>query len=71
MIGIYPVETLKTQMMSSTEIPKRSLASAVKRVWALGGLKAYYRGLGVRQWLCPDHKALNRYRSAWLAFSRT
>lgn len=46
-LSIYPVETLKTQMMSSTEIPKRSLASAAKQVWTLGGLKAYYRGLGV------------------------
>ena len=55
MTGIYPVETLKTQMMSSTE-RKRSLAKAAKRVWALGGLKAYYRGLGVRQWLCPARK---------------
>src|SRR6266852_1817364 len=71
MIGIYPVETLKTQMMSSTESPKRSLATAAKRVWALGGLKAYYRGLGVRQWLCPARKLLNRFRLAWLAYSRT
>ncbi|KAF8505614.1 mitochondrial carrier [Russula emetica] len=44
---IYPVETLKTQMMSSTGGPKQSLALAAKRVWALGGLKAYYRGLGI------------------------
>jgi hypothetical protein len=47
-IGIYPVETLKTQMMSSTEGTNRTLILAAKRVWALGGLKAYYRGLGVR-----------------------
>lgn len=47
-IGIYPIETLKTQMMSSTEGKNRTLASAAKRVWALGGLNAYYRGLGVR-----------------------
>ncbi|KAI0284382.1 mitochondrial carrier [Russula aff. rugulosa BPL654] len=46
-LSIYPVETLKTQMMSSTETSKRSLATAAKRVWALGGLRAYYRGLGV------------------------
>jgi solute carrier family 25 phosphate transporter 23/24/25/41 len=71
MIGIYPVETLKTQMMSSTESPKQSLASAARQVWALGGLRAYYRGLGVRQWLCPARKSLNRYRLAWLAYSRT
>src|SRR6267154_2817343 len=71
MIGIYPVETLKTQMMSSTESPKQSLASAARQVWALGGLRAYYRGLGVRQWLCPARKSLNLYRSAWLECSRT
>jgi solute carrier family 25 (mitochondrial phosphate transporter), member 23/24/25/41 len=47
-IGIYPIETLKTQMMSSTGEPNRTLASAAKRVWALGGFRAYYRGLGVR-----------------------
>ena len=34
--------------MSSTGDPNRTLASAAKRVWALGGLRAYYRGLGVR-----------------------
>jgi hypothetical protein len=47
-IGIYPIETLKTQMMSSTAEPNRTLASAAKRVWALGGFRACYRGLGVR-----------------------
>ena len=48
-IGIYPIETLKTQMMSSTrtEGANRTLALVAKRVWALGGLKAYYRGLAV------------------------
>ncbi|KAI0254397.1 mitochondrial carrier [Lactifluus subvellereus] len=46
-LSIYPIETLKTQMMSSTEGTNRTLASAAKRVWALGGLRAYYRGLGV------------------------
>ena len=57
--------------MSSTGGPNRTLASAVKRVWALGGLRAYYRGLGVRYWLCPARESLNRYRLAWLAYSRT
>jgi len=46
-LSIYPIETLKTQMMSSTGEPNRTLALAAKRIWALGGLKAYYRGLGV------------------------
>ncbi|KAI0269139.1 mitochondrial carrier [Gloeopeniophorella convolvens] len=46
-LSIYPIETLKTQMMSSTGEPNRTLATAAKRVWALGGIRAYYRGLGV------------------------
>lgn len=35
-------------MMSSTGEPRRTLASAAKRLWGLGGFRAYYRGLGVR-----------------------
>jgi hypothetical protein len=61
-IGIYPIETLKTQMMSNTGEPNRTLASAAKRIWALGGLKAYYRGLGVRNAYLvarPPRKSLN------------
>ncbi|KAI9512195.1 mitochondrial carrier [Russula earlei] len=46
-LSIYPIETLKTQRMSSTEGSNRTLASAARRLWALGGFKAYYRGLGV------------------------
>ncbi|KAI0307316.1 mitochondrial carrier domain-containing protein [Multifurca ochricompacta] len=46
-LSIYPIETLKTQMMSSTEGSNRTVKSAAKRVWALGGFKAYYRGLGI------------------------
>ncbi|KAI9448192.1 mitochondrial carrier [Lactarius indigo] len=46
-LSIYPIETLKTQMMSSTEGTDRALALAARRVWALGGIRAYYRGLGV------------------------
>ena len=57
--------------MSSTGSPKRTLASAAKRVWGLGGLRAYYRGLGVRQWSCRARESLNRHRLAWLAYSRT
>lgn len=34
--------------MSSTEGTDRALALAARRVWALGGIRAYYRGLGVR-----------------------
>ena len=39
-------------MMSSTEGTDRALALAAKRVWALGGVRAYYRGLGVRELVC-------------------
>ncbi|KAH8113244.1 mitochondrial carrier [Phellopilus nigrolimitatus] len=46
-LSIYPVETLKTQMMSTTGEQKRHVISAAKRLWALGGLRAYYRGLTV------------------------
>ncbi|KAA1466367.1 mitochondrial carrier [Dentipellis sp. KUC8613] len=46
-LTIYPIETLKTQMMSSTGEPNRTLLSAAKRLWKLGGFRAYYRGLGI------------------------
>lgn len=35
-------------MMSTTGGTKRELIPASKRLWALGGLRAYYRGLTVR-----------------------
>ncbi|KAI0322512.1 mitochondrial carrier [Amylostereum chailletii] len=46
-LSIYPIETLKTQMMSSTGETKRTLVSAAKHLWALGGVRAYYRGLPI------------------------
>ncbi|EEB92040.1 hypothetical protein MPER_09505, partial [Moniliophthora perniciosa FA553] len=46
-LSIYPIETLKTQMMSSTGEQKRTLIGATKRVRALGGFRAYYRGLTI------------------------
>ncbi|THV08481.1 mitochondrial carrier [Dendrothele bispora CBS 962.96] len=46
-LSIYPVETLKTQMMSNTGGQKRTLIEATRHVWALGGLGAYYRGLSI------------------------
>ncbi|KAF8812504.1 mitochondrial carrier [Phlegmacium glaucopus] len=46
-LSIYPIETLKTQMMSSTGSQKRSLVAAVRHLWAVGGLHAYYRGLSI------------------------
>ena len=41
----------QTQMMSSTGDTRRSMVDAAKRIWGLGGFRAYYRGLGVRVFL--------------------
>ena len=38
-------------MMSSTGEPNRTLLASAKRLWRLGGFRAYYRGLTVRYWL--------------------
>jgi solute carrier family 25 phosphate transporter 23/24/25/41 len=46
-LSIYPIETLKTQMMSSTGLQKRTLVAAARRLWAIGGIHAYYRGLSI------------------------
>jgi solute carrier family 25 (mitochondrial phosphate transporter), member 23/24/25/41 len=46
-LSIYPLETLKTQMMSSSGKQKRTLMQAAQHLWTLGGLRAYYRGLVV------------------------
>ncbi|KAH0587640.1 hypothetical protein H2248_006408 [Termitomyces sp. 'cryptogamus'] len=46
-LSIYPIETLKTQMMSNTSQEKRTLIQAVRHVWSLGGARAFYRGLGI------------------------
>ncbi|KAG6837427.1 hypothetical protein H0H93_009521 [Arthromyces matolae] len=46
-LSIYPIETLKTQMMSNTSEQKRTLAQAARHVWSLGGPRAFYRGLGI------------------------
>ncbi|KAF7977433.1 hypothetical protein HWV62_3588 [Athelia sp. TMB] len=46
-LSIYPMETLKTQMMSSTGSQKRTLISAAQRVWQLGGVRYFYRGLTI------------------------
>lgn len=45
-LSIYPIETLKTQMMSSTG-QRRGLFEAAQKVWALGGTRAFYRGLTI------------------------
>lgn len=46
-LSIYPIETLKTQMMSSTGDQKRSLVEAMRRLYSLGGIRAFYRGLHI------------------------
>ncbi|KAI6035174.1 mitochondrial carrier [Pisolithus orientalis] len=46
-LSIYPIETLKTQMMSSTGDQRRSLVEAMRRLYGLGGIRAYYRGLQI------------------------
>ncbi|KAK7061787.1 mitochondrial carrier protein [Favolaschia claudopus] len=58
-LSIYPIETLKTQMMSNTGELKAEGAQALKRdgqaklvaaarhLWSLGGFRAYYRGLTI------------------------
>ncbi|KAH9938193.1 mitochondrial carrier [Fomitopsis serialis] len=44
-LTIYPIETLKTQMMSSTGETRRTLVSAARTVWQMGRFRAFYRGL--------------------------
>ncbi|KAJ7498844.1 mitochondrial carrier [Mycena latifolia] len=64
-LSIYPIETLKTQMMSNAGDPKRAsdfakggvgllhkqvqpkILTAARHLWALGGFRAYYRGLTI------------------------
>ncbi|KAJ6598997.1 mitochondrial carrier [Mycena vulgaris] len=61
-LSIYPIETLKTQMMSNAGEPKRNdlakggvgllkvqpkILTAARHLWALGGIRAYYRGLTI------------------------
>ena len=53
-LGIYPVETVKTQMMSSIGGQRPTLLEAVKHVYTLGGMRAYYRGLAVSHEIIPD-----------------
>ncbi|KAJ7507892.1 mitochondrial carrier [Mycena galericulata] len=57
-LSIYPIETLKTQMMSNAGsndlgkggaglLQKHKLIGAARHLWALGGLRRYYRGLTI------------------------
>lgn len=45
-LSIYPLETLKTQMMSNIGV-KRTFAQAMRQLYSMGGMRAYYRGLTV------------------------
>ncbi len=49
-LAIYPVETLKTRLMSSQNVKtslqgNALLAKTAKDMWQAGGLRTYYRGL--------------------------
>ncbi|KAJ7283581.1 mitochondrial carrier [Mycena rebaudengoi] len=59
-LSIYPIETLKTQMMSNAgdpaksaarslkiHVPRTTILTAARHLWALGGIRAYYRGLTI------------------------
>lgn len=59
--------------MSNTGIEKKNLLDAMRHVWALGGVRRYYRGLTVRA-EPPPMKSQHAHlvsRSAWWASSRT
>ncbi|EJD53461.1 mitochondrial carrier [Auricularia subglabra TFB-10046 SS5] len=45
-LSIYPIETVKTQMMSSTA-GAGNLLPSMRRLWALGGVRAFYTGLTI------------------------
>ncbi len=57
-LSIYPVETLKTQLQSSTGPVKgnKVLIATARHMWRTGGMRAYYRGLTVS----VDKKAMTR-----------
>ncbi|QRW01670.1 mitochondrial carrier protein [Ceratobasidium sp. AG-Ba] len=66
------LETLKTQMMSTTG-GRQSVLPAIKRLWALGGARAYYRGLtiglvGVFPYSAID---MSTFEALKLAYSRS
>ncbi|EJU05998.1 mitochondrial carrier [Dacryopinax primogenitus] len=45
-LAIYPIETVKTQLQSTSGGQIRTmLAPTMRRMWADGGVRAYYRGL--------------------------
>lgn len=46
-LSIYPMETLKTQMMSNAGGQRRSMVDAFRTVYSLYGLRGLYRGLTI------------------------
>ncbi|RXW24666.1 hypothetical protein EST38_g1129 [Candolleomyces aberdarensis] len=50
-LSIYPMETLKTQMMSNAGHQRRSIVDAFRTVYSLYGFRGFYRGLTVCAWL--------------------
>ncbi|KAF8913961.1 mitochondrial carrier domain-containing protein [Gymnopilus junonius] len=66
-LTIYPIETLKTQMMSSTA-QKRNLIGAMRHVYQLGGLRAYYRGLTVIRYSAID---MSTFEALKLGYQRS
>ncbi|TFK29415.1 mitochondrial carrier [Coprinopsis marcescibilis] len=46
-LSIYPIETLKTQMMSNVGDKRPSMLQSIRHIYALGGVRRFYRGLTV------------------------
>lgn len=70
-LSIYPIETLKTQMMSSDK--RRSMVEAMRTVYKLGGTRGFYRGLtiglvGVFPYSAID---MSTFEALKLAYSRS
>lgn len=45
-LSIYPIETVKTQMMSDVG-QKRDVAAAIRRIYSMGGIRTFYTGLAI------------------------
>ncbi|KAJ7228593.1 mitochondrial carrier [Mycena pura] len=46
-LSIYPIETLKVSSLVPSQNKQPKLIAAARRLWALGGFRAYYRGLTI------------------------
>ncbi|KEP55681.1 putative calcium-dependent carrier protein [Rhizoctonia solani 123E] len=74
-LSIYPIETLKTQMMSATG-GKQPVLPAIKRLMAMGGVRAFYRGLtiglvGVFPYSAIDMSTFEALKLAYLRSTET